>query len=108
MEERKSKKVSFVLQSVKGTYVLLTRRPLTDLGLMIRVTKRMTAQSASPSSTIKEETSLSQSLCKPGCTLPEGVHFQPTMASGWNEKSCTSFYNSRSSGDHPMIHKRRL
>lgn len=93
MEERKNKKVSFVLQSVKGTYVPLTRRPLTDLGLMIRVTKRMTEQSASPSSTIKEETSLSQSLCKPGCNLPEVVHFQPTMASDRNERGCISFYN---------------
>ena len=28
-----------------------------------------------PSSTIKKETSFCQSLCKPGCNLPEGVHF---------------------------------
>ncbi|NLC40127.1 MAG: hypothetical protein GX763_04315 [Clostridiaceae bacterium] len=54
MEERKSKKISFVLQLVKGTYVPLTRKPLTNFGLMIEAAKRMTAQSASPSSTIKE------------------------------------------------------
>ena len=35
MEERKSKKVSFVLQFVKGTYVPLPRKPLTNFGLMI-------------------------------------------------------------------------
>ena len=66
---------------------------LTDIGLMIVVAKRMTAQSATPSSTIKEETSLSQSLCKPGCNLPGGVQFQSTMASGRNERGCISFYN---------------
>ena len=93
MEERKSKKVSFVLQFVKGTYVPLPRKPLTNFGLMIEAAKRMTAQSASPSSIIKEETSLCQSLCKPGCNLPEGVHFQPTMASGQNERGCISFYS---------------
>jgi hypothetical protein len=90
--KRKSKEVSFVLLPVKGTDVPLTRRPLTDIGLMIKATKRMTAQSASPSSAIKKETSLGQSLCKPGCNLPEGFHYQPTMASGRNERGCISFY----------------
>jgi hypothetical protein len=78
---KEKQEVSFVLPPVKGTHVPLTRRPLTDLGLMIKTVKRMTARSASPSSTIKEETSFCQSLCKPGCNLPESIHFQPTMAS---------------------------
>ena len=91
---KKKKQESIIRPSVcQGRCAPLTRRPLTDIGLMIEAAKRMTAQNASPSSTIKEETSKSQSLCNPGCNLPEGIHFQPTMASGRNERGCISFYN---------------
>jgi hypothetical protein len=91
--KKEKQEVSFVLPPVKGTHVPLARRPLTYFGLMIKVIKRMTSQYAPPSSINKEETSLGQSLCKPGCNLPEVVHFYPTMDSVRNEKGCISFYS---------------
>jgi len=64
ISHRKEKKQGSIIRpsACQGRCAPLTRRPLTDIGLMIEAAKRMAAQNASPSSTIKEETSLSQSL----------------------------------------------